>query len=478
MAPIQNDPPAAPVRATDPSDRRAAAVDGRTAGPRKTDPGAVATSAMIAVIALLIGFFAIQFFYATQLHVRISEMQLNGVPINIWRTESIRDKIANWQKRLAGIEEKLVGLREVQDGAMRLATLADTQAATAESDLKEKIVSSAGLTGLSDVPEDEVGLAYYRLTAALREKIAAETNNESWRTLLDELQAAYRNFTAKRAEAQTNKDRMILAKAEVSNADEIKKGIEAESRRMFGLSSSDVAPDLVERVSNIVTEIEPVSESVVAFLPGRALIFWPTENLVLSLVITMGVLGSCLHLLAERFGSSASEGTAMRVSFGQALLRLFYGGVMALVVYLVAKASVPILTDTSRIGGQAPLNPYFISFVGIISGLASERAIQSLRGVGEGIFPSGDGLAVRPRYATPMLADALEKQGLRTEELGAYLKLPPGETADAVAGRRTLTPNEQAIIAAFLRADAREIFSDLRSEHPGGAAPKEPPPPG
>jgi hypothetical protein len=146
--------------------------------------------------------------------------------------------------------------------------------------------------------------------------------------------------------------------------------------------------------------------------------------------------------------------------------------VTALVVYLVAKAAVPILADTSSMGGQAPLNPYFISFVGIMSGLVSERAIRSLQSAGERVFSTGGKLDTTPRWATAMLAAKYaEKQKQMAaakpdaiDSLAKYLGLPRGETEDAIAGRRAVMPNEQAVMAAFVGADERQAFSDLPPE--------------
>jgi p-aminobenzoyl-glutamate transporter AbgT len=43
------------------------------------------------------------------------------------------------------------------------------------------------------------------------------------------------------------------------------------------------------------------------------------------------------------------------------------------------KAGVPIVADASKLGGDTPINPYFVSFLAIISGLMSEKGIASLR---------------------------------------------------------------------------------------------------
>src|SRR3954469_21931310 len=49
------------------------------------------------------------------------------------------------------------------------------------------------------------------------------------------------------------------------------------------------------------------------------------------------------------------------------------------VAFIVVKAGVPIVADASKLGGDTPINPYFVSFLAIISGLMSEKGIASLR---------------------------------------------------------------------------------------------------
>ncbi|MFH7813350.1 hypothetical protein ACH0C8_15675, partial [Acetobacter lovaniensis] len=62
--------------------------------------------------------------------------------------------------------------------------------------------------------------------------------------------------------------------------------------------------------------------------------------------------------------------------------RVAVGAMTALVIFIVAKAGVPVIADTSRLGGDAPINPYLVSFLAIISGLLSENAIANIQAQG------------------------------------------------------------------------------------------------
>jgi hypothetical protein len=48
-------------------------------------------------------------------------------------------------------------------------------------------------------------------------------------------------------------------------------------------------------------------------------------------------------------------------------------------------------------GDPGQLNPYFIAFVAIISGLLSEQAVERIRGVGGSFFSARDGEAPEVR---------------------------------------------------------------------------------
>ena len=43
---------------------------------------------------------------------------------------------------------------------------------------------------------------------------------------------------------------------------------------------------------------------------------------------------------------------------------------------------MPVIADASQLGSDAPMNPYFVSFLAIISGLMSENAIMMVQAQG------------------------------------------------------------------------------------------------
>src|SRR5207248_7160873 len=88
------------------------------------------------------------------------------------------------------------------------------------------------------------------------------------------------------------------------------------------------------------------------------------------------------------------------------LLRISLGAITALVMFIVAKAGVPVITDASRLGGDAPINPYFVAFLAIVSGLLSENALANVQAQGEKLLGQGPAAPHRwaRRHLTPELA--------------------------------------------------------------------------
>jgi hypothetical protein len=82
------------------------------------------------------------------------------------------------------------------------------------------------------------------------------------------------------------------------------------------------------------------------------------DLLTLLLVVLMGVLGSALQITHAYFMRNQAP------SIGQYFQRITVGAVTALAIFIVAKAGVPIIADASRLGGDASINPYFVSFLG------------------------------------------------------------------------------------------------------------------
>lgn len=103
----------------------------------------------------------------------------------------------------------------------------------------------------------------------------------------------------------------------------------------------------------------------------------PREILVMLLTIIMGVLGSVITMTWTFVRRDAG------LSVRRFLLLPFVGGMSAFIVLIFLKAGQLTLTAGET---TDELSPFVLSFVGIISGLLSERAYGRISEVGQGFF--------------------------------------------------------------------------------------------
>ena len=129
---------------------------------------------------------------------------------------------------------------------------------------------------------------------------------------------------------------------------------------MFDLIKPGIDAGSREKVENALYEL---------FFKGQwltqasaAFITMDLDNLTLLLVIMMGVLGSALQI------THAFVLRNQAITISGYLLRISLGAITALVMFIVAKAGVPVVTDASRLGGDAPINPHFVAFLAITQG--------------------------------------------------------------------------------------------------------------
>jgi hypothetical protein len=206
-----------------------------------------------------------------------------------------------------------------------------------------------------------------------------------------------------------------------------------------------------ERIENALYELffnhHFTTQATLSFITMQA------DNLTLLLVVLMGVLGSALQI------THAYCVKKQAITFSEYLVRISLGAITALVMFIVAKAGVPVITDTSRVG-DAPINPYVVAFLAIISGLLSEQALanvqmQGMRFLGQG--PGGP-----DRWARRDLMPELRaQQGLSSAALAGYLGVEEKVATDMLTGTQKMDADEQKLVATYLRADPRDVFTDI-----------------
>ncbi len=158
---------------------------------------------------------------------------------------------------------------------------------------------------------------------------------------------------------------------------------------------------ILEQIENgltpeTVTAIETMERrdqqlDVIKAIEGlRWLFIMPQEFLTLILTLAMGMFGSTIHVSRVFFGASGVPRHDSRAWF---VVRPVQGAFMAFAVYILFKAGIVVLTSTgAEDTAAAGLNPYFIGFMGIISGLFSEYAYTRLDKAARKFFlGEGDG---------------------------------------------------------------------------------------
>ncbi len=180
----------------------------------------------------------------------------------------------------------------------------------------------------------------------------------------------------------------------------------------------------------------------------------PSQLLTLMLTLSMGALGSLILITLDYLES----GLARRFSWY--LFRPFLGMVTAFAVFILAKAGQLTISDAGAAQSISEnLNPYFISFMGIISGLLSEQATERIRKTGQVMLRTEEPDEIK-RYAVG-LEDALDEQKKSIEDLANYVNVKKTRLHQWVEATQPVPSDIQPVIAAWLGVPARKIFTDM-----------------
>jgi hypothetical protein len=422
------------------------------------DPLRVVGGFVLAILVIGSAGCAVIFFAAAQFQSRVADLSLNGAPLTIWRVDTFRSEfkdLATFRtSELKNIEQDRINLANDKQKNIVLAArldVADKRLGEDATSLKQRIVA------VSPKPADANADPAADLSGIMTQIELLLSQDELQKRFGDELLALKKRQSANedlRADVKIA-DARIKA-FEVWNAaveDRLKGRLDAAAK-LFGEANTAASPELVEHIVNATAELNSLSSIWKGIVYRVAL--WTNDMLVLLLLISMGVLGSALNLLAVYIANEQDS-----LSFGEYPLRLAFGAVLAIVMFIVAKAGIPILADTSKIGGNAPLNPYFISLLAIVSGLMSDRAMGTIRNVATSLLESVGGADYSPRYSRVALDDVLKAANRELDGLAALLGTSAENARKLFSGNDKVPPDQQKLISAYLGLPVRELFSDL-----------------
>ena len=220
----------------------------------------------------------------------------------------------------------------------------------------------------------------------------------------------------------------------------------------------DDLEDVMEKelLGNIVCELE-----YMRILGYKKFATMPSQVLTLLLTLFMVALGSLIYITRHYFRTQSEK------PFSWYLFRPFLGMVTAFAVFILVKTGQITVSDMNAAkGAEENLNPFFISFFGIISGLLSEQAIERIRLTGISVFRTtetgedGEDGEEQSRWAVG-LRQAMDNQGRTEAELFPFVDCQIEIIEEWVAEKQQVPPEAQRIIAAWLNSPARSLFTDL-----------------
>ena len=401
---------------------------------------------------------AVIFFSAAQFQTRIAELSLNSAPLTIWRLGKFHAEMRTWDAEIYALRKTIEILSS------------DTSRAVEQS-----VVMKARLVARHDKLKNDLIRLYLKITAGAQSKpifgqksvdeilteieiYALERGGPAVTNEFNRLKSSYDEFVGEQFEQSGLEGIANALRLSLSQREEELKQKLARISRLFGATTADLPPEFVERMVNIIHEFNSLTSVWYGLVFCAAQ--WTSDMLVLMLVISMGLLGSALHLLAVFVSTQSEVDKRKGLSFGEYPLRLAFGAVTAIVVFIIAKAGIPVLADTSKLGGSAPINPYFVSFLAIVSGLMSDRALETIRGIATNLL-RGTGTESLPRYARMNVEEVLKEANRSIEGLARVLGISVDDANKLLSGSELVPPNAQRLVAVFLDRPIRDLFSDL-----------------
>lgn len=192
----------------------------------------------------------------------------------------------------------------------------------------------------------------------------------------------------------------------------------------------------------------------------------PPDTLTLILVLAMGALGGTIHL-SRRHLRAVDNTNNETIQPSYYLFRPFLGAITALSVFILVKAGVLVASIPSPEGETANLSPFFISFLGIISGLLAEQALETIERVGQRFFTSSE--TAEPARWAYGLAEAMKgvdatnaTYDKNLKELSTILEKSEDQISKWAKEEDKVPANFQKLIAAFFHLPLRTLFSDLK----------------
>ena len=424
------------------------------------EPGklrAALTSSALILFTIVVGLLCVMVLSCTLTQTRMASISIDGVNVSVWKLDDvrkrwseIRDQIVDQSTALSKADAEL-SLEVKNDGDNEIKyrpARTELDARLEEFNFRLRpFDENLAKTMSGQSPAEQIG----RLNAA-QETLNA---HPELKPLAEQISKLYAGYAPIYDERMRVKATLKAKKDQVAGLQESGKSLRASLDDLFTQFSKKPIDDPTRaRLENALFEL--YSGGWIGKFANKLIVTQP-DILTLLLVILMGVLGSALQMTHALFKLNRFERA------GAYLLRLSVGAITALVIFIVAKAGVPIIADASRLGGDAPINPYFVSFLAIISGLMSENAILSVQTQGARFFAS-DSPPDKLRWARSNLRESFKTANRDPDNVKHLLGAEDGQFDSWVSGKEPLPGSAQILIAGALGMSRRDLFTDLPPE--------------
>lgn len=423
--------------------------------------GPMAAKLWLLGLTVVMTFVAVQFLTAILIQTKVAQVKVGTQQLSIGRVKEILPVWKTWKDQINDAAEQIrkrsVTLAEAGQDLISM----KAQIQSYELSFQNRIAATLGR--ISEVDKKSAGLPG---------KVTSDMALDDILSKLEAWDANRPDNTPPRVDAKALRELqgdISLGRIRVSQLQERENGIAIEIKdlksnydaqlkgfaRIFRHDGSEIPIEDAETVIHVLTDLswistyDPSHKSWLAFY--EAVVFEPPELVTLALVLTMGVIGSTLFLLSQLLMNSSA---LTLISY---MFRPFFGAITALTIFVLANAGLPVLADTIR-SGQTNVNPYFVSFIAIVSGLMTERALAAIQSAGASVLKDA-GTVNRDRFAREGVIETVPES--ERSELRQTLDMDEEKFAGFTSGKSAVDPHQQAVAAAFLRRPIRDLFSDL-----------------
>jgi hypothetical protein len=414
----------------------------------------VVTSILLVLFTSAVGLLCILVLACTLTQTRLSTISIDGVTISIWKLDDTRTQWKKIRDRIRDQSEALIKAKQELDDAQQSLANDDGVYRPARTPLDAEL--QALRTGISGYEPDlakamvgSPGEQVSMLGTAKDRLLKAHPELQESISKIADLDKTYEPIYAER---MTLEAKTTVKKGQVKALNDSLSSLQDSLDGLFRQFSTKSLDDPTRvRLENALFELYSGK-----FLGASMnwLLIMPPDILTLALVILMGVLGSALQMTHALFRQNRIERP------GAYFLRLGVGAITALVIFIVAKAGVPVIADASRLGGDAPINPYFVSFLAIISGLMSENAIMMVQAQGAKFFAS-ETAADPQRWARLDLHDTFAKANRSPSNVRQLLNTEDAQFEGWISGKDAIPGAAQTMIAGVLGMPPRDLFTDI-----------------